>query len=301
MTIGLSAVRASQYGLFIIWASACAFAPEAIWQGFLLFIEGFGSAEILTVVSISVLFTFFVEPITERLRTGRLIASTAGDHGGGTLAGGAVRSLIIGVVVVCVHESMASFFGGGHVGEQVKWIRLSLAISQALEWSSIPAAIAMAWLVAVTSLRGGIVATGLACFWTLVVGLIWGWSLQELVVTSIIGCLIATGGTWEVLRHAPEALTVRLARMIILASVSCIACALLIQVIIGWFLGSKVAFYTLADVTEDLRFYVGWSFGLLFSPDPTASRPISAATPNGADRVRRLTGLVGGRSRVEGG
>lgn len=280
MTIGLSTGRASWFALFVVWASVCAFAPEAIWQGFKLFVEGFGAAEILTVVSIGVLFTFFVEPLTKRLRTGRLQAATtsAGD-GSGTLLLGVLRSLITGVILVCVHESMAAFFGGGHVGEQVKWVRLSQAISQALEWSSIPAAIAVAWLVVVLRRQAAIPATSLACLWTMVVGLIWGWSRQELVMTSIIGCLIAAAGTWEVLRASHLALTVRLARMVVVVSVGCIAAALLIQLIMGWFSGSAVRFCTMANAAEDLRFYLGWSLGLMFSPDPTVARAVAVARP----------------------
>ena len=68
----LSLRHAPACTLFIVWVSVCAFAPEVIWQGGTLLSHEFGSAEIYNAVFIAILFTFFVEPIAERLKAGAM-------------------------------------------------------------------------------------------------------------------------------------------------------------------------------------------------------------------------------------
>ena len=64
---------------------------------------------------VGALFAFFVEPLMERLKTRQWRLSHWDERG---LLLAALVSLAFGVATVCVHEAMASYFGGGHAGER---------------------------------------------------------------------------------------------------------------------------------------------------------------------------------------
>lgn len=124
----MPSLRAPAYAVFVLWTSACAFAPEIIWQGFLVLRGHFGIAEFYTALFIGALFTFFVESLAERLKAGKWRLPHGHGHGG-SLVIGALLSLSVGAALVCVHEAMAAFFGGPHVEEGANWSGLARAIS----------------------------------------------------------------------------------------------------------------------------------------------------------------------------
>jgi hypothetical protein len=107
--------RALTYAVVTLWVSICAFAPELIWQGFVLLQGHFGRAEVYSALFIGTLFTFFVEPLVQRLKAGRW--RVPHEHTGGLLLGTLV-SLAFGFVVVCIHEAMTAYLGGGHAGDE---------------------------------------------------------------------------------------------------------------------------------------------------------------------------------------
>ena len=261
--------RAPAYAVFILWASACAFAPEVMWQGFLFLRSHFGAAEFYTAVFIGALFTFFVEPLAERLRAGKWRLPHSQEHGpGGSLLLGVPLSLSVGFALVCVHEAMGAFFGSAQSEEGARWMSLTGAIWQALEWTSVPAAVTAAWLVASASRRFAYAAAGVACAWTLATGFVWGWTWPDVVTTSAVGCLVALLGARVVLRGWDKDSLPALARIVAVTSVTCLASVLLVQAAAGWVSGRAFEFYTLSQAYEDLRFYLGWFLGLSFAPDP---------------------------------
>lgn len=262
-------LRAPAYFVFVLWASVCAFAPEIIWQGFLLLRSHFGAAEFYTAVFIGALFAFFVEPLAERLKAGKWHLPHGHGHGrGGSVVLGALLSLLVGAALVCVHEAMGAFFGGGHAEERAKWGGLVSAIKQALEWASVPGAITAAWLVASASRRFAYPATAAACAWTLAAGLVWGWTWPDVVTTTIAGWLIALLGTRKVLRGWDAGCIPALARIVFVTSLTCVSFVLLAQKVAGWASGHSFEFYTVPQAYEDLRFYLGWFLGLSIAPNP---------------------------------
>lgn len=58
--------RALAYTVYTLWVSVCAFAPELLWQGFVLMRGHFGAAELFSALFIGTLFAFFVEPLLRR-------------------------------------------------------------------------------------------------------------------------------------------------------------------------------------------------------------------------------------------
>ena len=265
----MTLLRAPAYSVFVLWASACAFAPEIIWQGFLLLRSHFGVAEFYTAVFIGGLFAFFVEPLAERLKARKWRLPHGQEHGhGGSIVLGALLSLSIGAALVCVHEAMGAFFGGAHAEEGAKWTGLVSAIIQALEWASVPAAVTAAWLVASASRRFAYPATGVACAWTLAAGFVWGWTWPDVVTTTTAGWLIALLGTRKVLRGWDAGSIPALARIVFVTSLTCVASILLAQAAAGWASGDVFEFYTVSQAYEDMRFYLGWFLGLSIAPDP---------------------------------
>ena len=228
-----------------------------------------GFAEIYTAAFIGALFAFFVEPVAERLRAGRFKLAHRGAHGGSAgLVAGMLVPLSMGIALVCVHESMASFLGGAHAEHGAKAVRLSQAIRQALEWASVPAAVTAAWFVAQARREWAAIATAAACAWTVAAGFIWGWMWQEVVLTSVIGCLIAVGGTIRLRRGWDSTMLPDLARVVALTAALCVPGTLLLQAILGWAGYRAVELYTFTAAYEDIRFYCGWVLGLSFAPDP---------------------------------
>ncbi len=142
--------RALAYAVFTLWVSICAFAPEFIWQGFVLLRGHFGPAEAYSALFVGALFAFFVEPVMERLKAGRW--RLAHGRTAGELLGAPV-SLAFGFVVVCIHEAMATYLGGGHAGDEARRASLVQAIGEVQQWASIPAAVTAAWFAAGTSRR----------------------------------------------------------------------------------------------------------------------------------------------------
>jgi hypothetical protein len=57
--------------VFAIWVSICAAEPEFIWQGFVILASHLSLSEVYSAILIALLLAFFVEPLTERIRTGR--------------------------------------------------------------------------------------------------------------------------------------------------------------------------------------------------------------------------------------
>lgn len=273
LPLGVAAplVRAPAYAVFVLWASVCAFAPEVIWQGIILLRSHFGAAELYTALFIGVLFTFFVEPLAERLKAGRWHLPHQHAHGSGhsaRLVLGAMVSLSVGAAVVCVHEALGAFFGAGHGGEEARWLGLVRAIWQAVEWASVPAAVTAAWLVASGRHSFGFGAAVSACIWTVAVGFYFGWTWQDLIMTAVNGCLIVVIGTRRVMRGWDAGTVPALARIVGTVSLACVASTLLIQAAAGWVRGQEIEFYAPAQAYEDLRFYLGWFLGLSVAPDP---------------------------------
>ena len=257
--------RALAYVVFTLWVSICAFAPEFIWQGFVLQRGHFGPAEAYSALFIGTLFAFFVEPVLERLRAGRW--RLAHEHSKGLLLA-ALVSLAFGVAAVCLHEAMAAYLGGGHAGEEAKRTSLAQAIDQVREWASIPAAVTAAWFVAGTSRRLALPAVGLACAWIVAVGYLYGWGWLVVATTAAPCCLIALLGTRAVLRRWDASTFPALAKLTAGVAGGWLVLAWLTGAAVGHVGSPGFQLYTPDAFYDDLRFYLGWALGLSVAPNP---------------------------------
>ncbi len=257
--------RALAYAVYTLWVSVCAFAPELLWQGFVLLRGHFGTAELFSALFIGTLFAFFVEPLVERFKAGRWRLAHAPS--GGMLLGVLV-SLVFGIVVVCIHEAMIAYLGAEHAGDGAKQASLARAIDSASEWASIPAAVTAAWFVAGTSRRLALPATGLACVWIVVVGHAYGWGWPIVATSAVPGFLIALLGSRVVLRHWDAKTIPELAQLTAWVAGGWMLLAWGIQAGSGMIESPGFQIYTPEAFYEDLRFYLGWCLGLLVAPNP---------------------------------
>ena len=260
--------------VFILWVSVCAFIPEAIWQGLWLLKGHLGPTEIYSALFIGTLFTFFVEPLLERLRAGRWRLA----HGpGGNLVLTASVALGFGMVAVSIHHSIDAYLGGAVGGADARQAALAHAMQQTQEWASLPAAVMAAWFLANIRRRLAYPALYLACLWCFGAGVLYAWRWQEVLATAIPCCLIALLGTRAVLAGwTPKTVS------ILVKIVGAVAvCWLSLVWVVGWAINHagypNFEFYEPAQLAEDARFYLGWGLGLCVAPNPVteeARRPV---------------------------
>jgi hypothetical protein len=262
--------RALEYAVFTFWVSICAFAPELIWQGFMLLRGHFGLAQLYSALFIGALFAFFVEPLVERVKSGHWRQPHQPKHG---LLFGALVSFAFGFVVVWLHEAIAAYLaGGGHGGDHDRYAALAEALEEAFQWSSVPAAVTAAWILAGTARPLAVPATVLACIWCFAVGIIyrWGW---ELVLTSALPCsLLAILGTRRVLRGWDSTTIPALAKIAAATAGAMVLLMLLLDLVASRIGGPSLDFYADAAFHDDLRFYLGWCLGLYVAPNPVPDR-----------------------------
>lgn len=250
--------------LFALWVSVCAFAPEAIWQGFLLLREHFGMAEGLTALFVGALLAFFVEPLLERLKAGRWRLHHPPPGGRALLT--VPVALLFGAATVCVHEAMAAFLGSAHAHDG--GARLSHAVGEALQWASVPAAVTVAWFAAARAPHFALLAAGLAAAWTVGTGYLFDWRPAVVVATVLPAFGIALLGARLTGRRWDEGTFPALARLTATVAAGWLVLLCLVRYAadaLGWQM-SRV--YGTPQLLEDLRFYLGWSLGVMLAPDP---------------------------------
>ena len=248
---------------FALWVSVCAFAPEAIWQGFRLLREHFGMAEGLTALFLGAILAFFVDPLSERLKARRW-HSPHPSNGRALLA--VPVALFFGAATVCIHEAMTAFLGGAHAHDG--GVRLTHAVGDALQWACVPAAVTVAWFAAAGAPRAALPAAVLTAAWAVGAGYLFGWRPVVVVATAVPAFALALLGARLTARRWDEGTFPALARLTASIAVAWLALLCLVRFaadLLGWPI-SEV--YETAQVLEDLRFYLGWTLGVMLAPDP---------------------------------
>src|SRR5260221_2661906 len=200
--------RAFNAGVFAFWVSVCAAAPEFIWRGLVALAGHLALRDVYSAILIAMLLAFFVEPVMERLRSGRwkLEHQTAK-----TLIYRATISLAFGAAAVCVHEAMNSYLGGAEAADHEKLANLVAAMEQVREWALIPFAVTVAWFSARAGGRVAILAGVLAGVWVVAVGLHYAWAWRDIGTTSIPCFAIIAIGTRFVAQRWDDEMFLQLA------------------------------------------------------------------------------------------
>jgi hypothetical protein len=242
----------------------CAAAPEFIWQGLRIALSHFTRTDLLSALLLGIILAFFVEPLIRRI--GDLLGEVRYRHARErhNALFTASLSLSFALVSVCVHDAMTAFVSN-RGAESGAASGLAAAIALTTAWAMVPCAISLAWLsVGCGWLRVpmgiiGATSTGIA-------GWLFSWSRHE-VITTAVPCLLILGlgyrqVTTERLGHA----LARCAPIVALVATSWLTIVLLLDALLGFFHLLQFKLYTAADFWVDVRFYLGWTLGLMLAP-----------------------------------
>jgi hypothetical protein len=252
--------------LSALWIAICAGAPEFIWRGLRIALKHLNSTALLSALLIGVVLAFFVEPIMDRLRD-LLRASRHKEpaHSGSrSILYSVGVSLAFALVSVSLHEAMSALVSNGDVGP-------TAGLALAVEWAIVPFCIAVAWQGATSQLLRvptgilGAVSSGLT-------GWLFGWSPQ-IVIATVVPCVVIQYLGYRQIPKQP--MRSAFARCGLLVAKSAIIWLLVAALLDGVLVVGGADWLRLYDLTNfliDVRFYIGWTIGLLLVPFPTAAK-----------------------------
>jgi hypothetical protein len=251
------------------WVSICAAAPEFIWQGLHLAVEHLDRTELLGALLIGIVLAFFVEPVMERIRDllSRPRHRQRSDHQPPNALFAASLALAFALTSVCLHEAMTAFVserGGAPAGPDAG---LAAGTELTVAWAIVPFAVTIAWLT--VRPRWLAVPTGVvAIAASYLTGWLFDWPLQSAITTTIPCLIILAMGYRHMLRTPGRRALARCARSVAwVAAIWLIMAAVLDAAMPLVHLG-RYELYDAASFWMDVRFYIGWTFGLTLAPSP---------------------------------
>src|ERR1700683_5481597 len=157
-----------------------------------------------------------------------------------------------------------SAFISGH-GEGAEGIGIKAGISLTTEWAFVPFAMMLAWQSA--RLRWLAVPTGIIALASpAIAGWLCGWSTRTILDTIIPCAIVLALGYRAVAKLPADRGFARCARIVAVVGVVWIGAALVIDAVLGSFHLNPFKLYSASDVFADMRFYLGWTLGLLLAP-----------------------------------
>jgi hypothetical protein len=267
-----------------LWVAICAVAPEFIWQGFRIAYEHRDWSDLFSALLIGLILAFFVEPATERIRDllhrARKTADVAESRPRNVFFT-ACLSLAFALTSVGLHDAMTAFITGH--GEGAEGIGIAAGISLTTEWAVIPFAMMLAWQCARP--RWIAVPTGVVALASpAIAGWLFGWSAKSMLDTIIPCSIILALGYRAVGKPPAESAFARCARIVALVGMIWIGAALVVDAALGFFRLNPFKLYSASDVFADMRFYLGWTLGLLLAPSArreTGGRAVIATAKAG--------------------
>jgi hypothetical protein len=243
------------------WVAICAAAPEFIWQGLRIAWSHLTEAEVLSALLVGLVLAFFVEPLMERLRGIRH------HHAGGRGPGGALftvaLSLAFALASITLHDAMTAF-----VAERSaeSYGGLAVAIRLTTAWAAVPFAVTLAWLS--TPVRRLAVPLGiLAALSPCLAGWTFAWPLRTVVTTAVPSLLVLGLGY----RRTMQSSLARRRWLVAWVAMVWLATALVLVEVLGWLGFDQLKPYNALSFWMDVRFYLGWTSGLMLAPSSRRS------------------------------
>jgi hypothetical protein len=112
--------------------------------------------------------------------------------------------------------------------------------------------------------------------------LLFGWSTKTILDTIIPCAIVLALGYRAVAKRPTNRALARCARIVAVVGVVWIGAALVIDVVLGFFHLDPFKLYSAPDVFADMRFYLGWTLGLLLAP--YAGRETTGRAPGREDQ-----------------
>ena len=251
---------------FSTWVAVCSAAPELIWQGLLTVIHHFSWITAWSAVLVGAIVAFFVEPLTERLRS--LSLQLAHRHKTATHA--TFSAFGFAVLAVLVHEAITSYVSASHTSEPASDSLFS-AISVVFQWACIPFMTTIAWFCAYGHRWIGLFALSLALLAIVMVGVVFDWDIEDILTTVIPCTAILLVGFVHMRKHRDQQVLSRCAMLTAAIAAIWLASAGLLQLMLSLFAPKSISIYSWIEYTIDLRFYMGWVIGLAVAPRPAAA------------------------------
>jgi hypothetical protein len=99
-----------------------------------------------------------------------------------------------------------------------------------------------------------------------IAGWLFGWSAKSMLDTIIPCSIVLALGYRAVAKPPAERAFARCARIVALVGMIWIGAALVVDAALGFFRLNPFKLYSASDVFADMRFYLGWTLGLLLAP-----------------------------------
>jgi hypothetical protein len=263
-----------------LWIAICAAAPEFIWQGLDATLHHLSRADLAAALLIGLMLAFFVEPLIERVRE----LLVAGERGRTTQPRSplftAGLSLAFAFSSANLHHAMTGFVSG-HGGAPGDGGALAAGISLTIAWAFVPFAVTLAWLNA-RRLALGLPLGIFAAASPGIAGWLFNWSPESVVTTAVPSLCILGLGYRRMRRADGRPAFVAAARIVAFVGAGWLVLAFIVNAV-GWLgLFYAVTPYDVPHLWVDLRFYAGWTLGLLFAPSPgTTPQPPNARVRDG--------------------
>ncbi|HME27587.1 MAG TPA: hypothetical protein VKI44_40740 [Acetobacteraceae bacterium] len=267
--VGRGTLAGTAIVISAFWVSICAAAPEFIWQGLHLAVGHLNRTELLGALLIGIVLAFFVEPVMEHIRVllSRPRHQQRSDHQPSNALFAASLALAFALTSVCLHEAMTAFVSERGGAPAAPDAGLAAGIELTVAWAIVPFAVTIAWLT-VRPRWLAVPTGGFAIAASYLTGWLFNWPLQSVITTTIPCLVILAMGYRHMLRTPSERALARCAR-----SVACVAATWLIMAMVfdaGMPLVhlGRFELYDAAGFWMDVRFYIGWTFGLTLAPPP---------------------------------
>ena len=250
---------------FALWVAVCAAAPEFIWQGLREVGSHFTWYNLYSAAVVGVILAFFVEPILHRIRSRRW---NADEHGGQGVLPTVALALAFGVAAVAVHECMNAYVGTSEPLLAQRQEGLRRAVDLILQWALVPFGVTLAWFGARSGRAMRWSSATLAVLWAVAVGWYYEWGWRGTIMVALPCALITALGVRRIAREWTPDTFPRLAIGTGLVVALFVSAALAVQIVLTLARVTAWHVYTLGDLFEDLRFYLGWVLGLAIAPNP---------------------------------
>ena len=248
-----------------LWVAICAAAPELIWQGLRIAAGHLTRADLVEALLLGAILAFFVEPLMRHLlnlaRRGRVRAQPEPGHP----LFAASLGLSFALVSVGVHDALVTLVNKSDGG-------LSAAIRLTTAWAIMPGTVTLAWLGARRGRLAWLIGV-LAALSGGIVGWLFSWSGPE-VFNSVVPSLAILGlGYPRATTGAGRTALMRCAPVVAVIGAAWLLLALAIDLLLRLSHPDAWQIYRSGEAWIDLRFYIGWSFGLLLAPAPRKPPP----------------------------
>jgi hypothetical protein len=246
----------------------CAAAPEFIWQGMRIALTQPHWLDLMSALLIGLNLAFFIEPGMGRLRDliYREEPREPAKSNPLDIFFTASLGLAFALASVCLHDAMSAFVSQSGTTDTPGLRTPVLLIA---DWAIVPFAIALAWQ-SVGSLPCAIVTGIIAAASPFIAGWLFAWSARDVITTAIPCLLILALGYRRVAGKLKLSLLARHAPLVAFVAASWLIVALLVDIGLGLFHFKHLRLYSSSRFLIDLRFYFGWTAGLVFTRFPVS-------------------------------